>query len=140
MGGLAHFWPVPVTLSAKIPARFRVIEKKAKRKKFNTPMKSATNAVDVLSFARAAGASHFSPAKIIPVAEILAPLARGLPVPSRPVMESWLKEHPRKEDGSTVVVSFPSAGLSLGQDRLTKSVLSAAIPICWFVRARGKNT
>ena len=140
MGGLAHFWPAPVILNAKIPARCKGIGKKTKTKKFNTPMKYATNAVDVLWCARAARASHFLPAKNIPVAETLDPLARGWPAPNRAVRESWLKEHPRKEDGSMVAVSFPSAGLSLGQDRLTKSAPSAPIPICWFVKARAKNT
>jgi DNA topoisomerase-1 len=95
--------------------------------RFNTLMKFATNVVDVLSFARAARASHFLPAKSIPVAETLDPLARGLPVPSRPAMESWLKEHPRKEDGSMVAASFPNADLSPGRGQWTKNVLSAVI-------------
>jgi hypothetical protein len=129
VGGSAPFWPVPVTLNAKIPARCKEIGKKAKIKKFNTPMKFATNAVDVLWFARAGMASHFLPAKTIPVAETLDPLVRGWPVPNRLVKESWWREHPRKEDGSMAAVSFPSAGLSLGQDQLIRNVPSAAILI-----------
>jgi hypothetical protein len=129
-GGLEPFWPVPDTLNAKIPARCKRRGKKAKIRKFNTLMKFVTNVVDVLSFARAAGAYHFLPAKNIPVAETPDPLARGWPVPSLRVKESWWKGHPRKGGVSMAAIGFPSAGLSLGRDQWTKNVPSAAILIC----------
>ena len=127
---MAPFWPVPVILNAKIPARYKKIGEKAKIKQFNTLMKFATNAVAVLSFARAAWASPFWPAKNIPVVGTPDPLALGWPVPNRIVRESWWKEPQRKGDGSMVAADFPSAGLSLGQDQWTKNVPSAAILTC----------
>jgi len=130
VGALGPFWPAPVTLNAKIPARLKRIGEKEKTKQFNTLIKFVTNAVDVLSYATAAWASHFWPAKNIPVAETPDPLALGWPVPNRPVRESWWKEHPRKGDGSMVAIGFPSAGLFLGQDQWTKNVPSAAVLTC----------